>query len=102
MRPFGERCWYCGSSGHFYSSYKNRTPFHNGIHIDHIIPTSCGGSNDLDNLALSCPPCNRAKSNLALEDFYGYLDQIRGHYPLFDPTTPHPTSSLFIKRNILS
>ena len=31
--------------------------------IDHVIPLSEGGSNDLDNLALACFHCNRRKGN---------------------------------------
>jgi len=29
--------------------------------IDHIIPLDQGGSNEMDNLALACRPCNRGK-----------------------------------------
>jgi hypothetical protein len=29
--------------------------------IDHIVPKSAGGSNELDNLALTCPHCNAHK-----------------------------------------
>ena len=31
------------------------------IHIDHIVPYSQGGSNDVDNLQLLCQPCNQTK-----------------------------------------
>jgi hypothetical protein len=31
--------------------------------IDHIIPLSLGGSDELDNLALACFHCNRRKAN---------------------------------------
>lgn len=30
-------------------------------HVDHLFPISLGGSDDMDNLAASCPPCNLAK-----------------------------------------
>ncbi|MBD2256260.1 HNH endonuclease signature motif containing protein [Pseudanabaena sp. FACHB-2040] len=38
--------------------------------IDHIIPLTAGGSDDLENLALACFHCNRRKSNRqAVTDF---------------------------------
>lgn len=36
-----------------------REPFE----VDHIISLSSGGSNTPNNLAVACPPCNRAKSS---------------------------------------
>lgn len=33
------------------------------LHIDHILPLSAGGTNDLTNLQVLCEPCNLAKSN---------------------------------------
>lgn len=33
------------------------------LNIDHIMPVSRGGTNDLDNLRLLCRPCNSKKSN---------------------------------------
>lgn len=49
-----ERCEYCrvyepGQVGTF--------------HVEHIVPSSHGGSDDIDNLAWSCSPCNLSKSN---------------------------------------
>jgi len=34
--------------------------------IDHIIPESSGGNTDIENLCLSCPVCNRFKTNRLL------------------------------------
>lgn len=38
------------------------------LHIDHIIPVSEGGKNDLLNLVTSCAECNLGKSNRVLSD----------------------------------
>ena len=43
--------------------------------IDHIIPTSLGGDDSLENLALACFHCNRNKSD----------KQFVGNIPIFDP-----------------
>ena len=34
------------------------------LHIDHIIPVSQGGTDELDNLQTLCDKCNLNKSNL--------------------------------------
>jgi hypothetical protein len=31
--------------------------------VDHVIPRSAGGRTQIDNLCLSCPTCNRHKTN---------------------------------------
>jgi hypothetical protein len=33
------------------------------LEYDHIMPHSCGGSNDVTNIQLLCQSCNRSKSN---------------------------------------
>ncbi|MGJ3239991.1 MAG: HNH endonuclease [Anaerolineae bacterium] len=35
---------------------------HKPFEVDHIIPLKRGGSNQSDNIAVSCPACNRSKS----------------------------------------
>ncbi len=39
------------------------------LHCDHVIPYSRGGSNDLDNLATSCPSCNKSKGSKMLSEW---------------------------------
>src|SRR4051812_24638534 len=50
----GRRCEYCGAPEEVTGSR---------YLIDHILPRSLGGSDDLKNLALACSTCNLAKSN---------------------------------------
>jgi len=45
----GGRCQCCGST--------------QNIEYDHIMPYSCGGSNDVSNIQLLCQQCNQSKSN---------------------------------------
>lgn len=48
-------CQYCG-----------RRPPDVVLNCDHVIPSSKGGVDDLDNLITSCWECNSGKSNIAL------------------------------------
>ncbi len=50
----GGRCEYC----RMHQALQGAT-----FHVEHVIPSSRGGSSDLDNLAWSCPRCNLHKSN---------------------------------------
>ena len=50
----GNRCEYCL----MHQSLQGAT-----FHVEHIIPVSCGGLTDLENLAWACPSCNLKKSN---------------------------------------
>ncbi|MCA9367107.1 HNH endonuclease [Candidatus Kaiserbacteria bacterium] len=45
----GGKCWYCGID------------VGDDYHVDHFIPLSKGGSNDVGNLRISCPKCNMQK-----------------------------------------
>jgi 5-methylcytosine-specific restriction endonuclease McrA len=38
-------------------------------HIDHVIPITRGGTNDIENLVLSCPRCNWSKGNYLPEEW---------------------------------
>ena len=50
------KCRYCG-----------RDAQETTLEVDHIIPRSRGGGDDLENLATSCVDCNRGKSATPLE-----------------------------------
>ena len=51
-------CSYCGNFGTETKDKENNT-----WEIDHIIPVSRGGTNDLHNLTKACQNCNKSKSN---------------------------------------
>lgn len=36
------------------------------FHVEHIVPRSAGGSDELENLAWACPSCNLKKSNRSM------------------------------------
>jgi len=48
------KCYYCRVK------IKNHT---SAYHIEHVIPLSRGGTNDMSNIVLACPSCNLSKSN---------------------------------------
>jgi len=75
---FGSRCWYCGTEivvnpvtdGGILESGL-------GLQIEHIISKSKGGLDDIDNYALSCGNCNRAKTSQSVIEFIKWLAFIR-------------------------
>lgn len=50
-------CCYCGDG----------IATHKQMHVDHWIPTSKGGSHDVDNLVCSCARCNTVKGGRDIE-----------------------------------
>jgi len=58
LKDAGGRCALCGIS-------KTERP----LDVDHIIPRSKGGKNDLENLQALCTKCNRSKQNKDQTDF---------------------------------
>jgi 5-methylcytosine-specific restriction endonuclease McrA len=40
------------------------------FHVDHMMPLSRGGSNNWDNLAITCPKCNLSKGAKTAEEFF--------------------------------
>lgn len=56
LKRDGFRCRYCGASS-------MDTP----LHVDHVVATSEGGSDDPSNLVAACEDCNLGKSNKAID-----------------------------------
>jgi len=44
--------------------------------LDHITPTAKGGSNDLNNLGITCIEVNHAKGSLSLKEFYSLCEEV--------------------------
>lgn len=44
--------------------------------LDHIVPISMGGADDMDNLQASCFACNQFKSNILPDDFMDRIIKI--------------------------
>ncbi len=55
-------CAYCGRS----RNIKYMT-------VDHIIPLSKGGTDDLDNLQCTCKACNRLKDDMLPSEFTAFV-----------------------------
>lgn len=52
-------CWHCGRELH---------PFRD-FHMDHLVPFSRGGSDDIENLVPSCDTCNLSKGGKRIEEW---------------------------------
>jgi hypothetical protein len=70
----GGRCEYCA----MHQVLQGAT-----FHIEHLMPTSRGGSSEPDNLAWSCPGCNLRKSDLT----EARDPESAAVVPLFNPRT---------------
>ncbi len=60
------RCWYCGFVLPVATS---------GWHIEHQIPASRGGTDDLSNLVPACARCNNRKKNKTVDEYRTFLQQ---------------------------
>lgn len=77
----GNRCWYCGDNlaAGRHEEYDNRGalveywPILDGYYerrtVDHVMPLSRGGSNELNNLVLACRSCNCRKGTLTVDEW---------------------------------
>jgi hypothetical protein len=101
---FGYHCCFCGTPvirkevrNRLLSLYPDAIPWHGekelakhaAIYVmvaqyDHVVPHSRGGRNDLENIILTCLPCNYGRMNFTLEEM-----------GLFDPRKRNPVECVF-------
>lgn len=60
----GRKCQICGAETRFFDSGYD-TPFNTDKagSVDHIIPVSHGGTNEMSNLRWACKSCNSSRGN---------------------------------------
>lgn len=66
-------------------SYCSRPLHRASMTIDHQLAKAKGGSDDVDNYALSCKICNARKSDLSLEEFREKMKWQLSGMPHFSP-----------------
>ncbi len=71
-RRAGHRCEYCRAP---------EVAFNSPFEVEHVVPTSAGGSDDGANLALACRSCNLRKSDATT----GRDEQTGAEVRLFNP-----------------
>ena len=49
-------------------------------HLDHIVPRSKGGTNDLDNLGVTCKEANQAKGDMLTGEFIDLCKDVLQHH----------------------
>ncbi len=74
MRRQGGICLYCG--------YRRTA---GNLEIEHIIPAVRGGSNEMDNLQLTCRPCNLRKGPQTDQEFRARYSRLVPRIPLTPP-----------------
>jgi len=78
LEKFERRCVYCG---------RGETAFE----IDHVVPSSRGGSDRVSNLVLSCHVCNRAKGDQTAVEFGHPQVAVQAQLPLRDAAAVNAT-----------
>lgn len=78
-RDGGYFCHYCGKPIQFPGDIPKLPgtiyldPSIDALEVDHKVPKAKGGSDDLDNLLLSCTKCNQRKGKKDYSDFLKWL-----------------------------
>ena len=78
LEKWGRKCAYCGAE---------KVP----LEIEHIVPKSRGGSNQVSNLTLACTSCNLKKGAQTAEEFGHPQIQAKARLPLKDTAVVNAT-----------
>lgn len=89
----GGRCWYCGKQTRrvdwadvMNQRNKDGTKKSDNDHwftIEHVIPLSLGGTNNIDNLLPACRKCNCTKNKKTIGEYREYVSRMRVGAPAF-------------------
>ena len=85
LEKFQWRCAYCG---------KEQAPFE----LEHLRPTSRGGTDRVSNLCLACHECNVAKGNQTAAEFGHPEVEAQAKAPLKDATAVNTTRFALVER----
>ncbi len=78
LEKFQRKCAYCGKSG---------LP----LQIEHIVPRSRGGTNNVTNLTIACEKCNQKKGSKTASEFGYPKVQAQARLPLKDAAAVNTT-----------
>lgn len=67
INHYGQDCHWCGCKTVLSDGKLNEDPPANMFTVDHLIPISKGGSNEIENLRPACFACNQAKGDKTWE-----------------------------------
>jgi hypothetical protein len=74
----GGKCWYCGTQTIPFSTGTRRLLANKDFCIDHVLPRSRGGDDELENLVPACWTCNNRKRNMTVEEFRRSISRYHG------------------------
>ena len=69
------KCWYCGTETIPFSSERSPLLVNKDFCVDHAIPRSRGGGDELENLVPACWTCNNRKGDRTVEEFRALISQ---------------------------